>query len=93
MKTKHHCYIVKEYANGGSLAQLLLYRGQDTTRGSFGRASPKGNNQQLPRLRNTNKRLSELETQRVIADLLSALRGIYEAGLAIWDLSPETLLL
>ena len=27
VKTKHHCYIVKEYANGGSLAQLLLYRG------------------------------------------------------------------
>ena len=26
VKTKHHCYIVKEYANGGSLAQLLLYR-------------------------------------------------------------------
>ena len=26
VKTKHHCYIVKEYANGGTLAQLLLYR-------------------------------------------------------------------
>ena len=26
VKTKHHCYIVKEYANGGSIAKLLLYR-------------------------------------------------------------------
>lgn len=28
VKTKHHCYIVKEYANGGNIAQLLLYRSQ-----------------------------------------------------------------
>jgi len=28
VKTKHHCYVVKEYANGGTVAQLLLYRGQ-----------------------------------------------------------------
>lgn len=28
VKTKHHCYIVKEYVNGGSVAQLLLYRSQ-----------------------------------------------------------------
>lgn len=23
VKTKHHCYIVKEYVNGGTIAQLL----------------------------------------------------------------------
>ena len=28
VKTKHHCYVVKEFANGGTLAQLLLYRSQ-----------------------------------------------------------------
>lgn len=28
VKTKHHCYVVKEFANGGNLAQLLLYRSQ-----------------------------------------------------------------
>ena len=44
-------------------------------------------------MHNSNKRLSERETQRVISDLLSALMGIYEAGLAVWDLSPETPLL
>ena len=26
VKTKHHCYLVKEYVNGGTLSQLLLYR-------------------------------------------------------------------
>ena len=26
VKTKKHCYVIKEYANGGSLAQLLLMR-------------------------------------------------------------------
>ena len=28
VKTKHHCYLVKEYVNGGTLSQLLLYRSQ-----------------------------------------------------------------
>jgi serine/threonine protein kinase len=23
VKTKHHCYVVKEYINGGTIAQLL----------------------------------------------------------------------
>lgn len=81
VKTKHHCYLVKEYANGGTLAQLLLYRSQ------VGNAAVPNKHQ----LR--NKRLSEREMHKVVSDLLQALRDLYSAGLAVWDLSPETLLL
>ena len=78
VKTKHHCYVVKEYANGGTVAQLLLYRSQiNRTNGSVA----------------YNKRLSEGEAQRVLSCVLQGLRDVYEAGLAVWDLSPETLLL
>ena len=28
VKTKNHCYVVKEYANFGTVAELLLYRSQ-----------------------------------------------------------------
>ena len=83
VKTKHNCYIVKEYANGGSVAQLLLYRSQV---GGREKHSP-------DRQQRFNKRLSEKEMQKVISDLLQALRDLYSMGLGIWDLSPETLLL
>lgn len=81
VKTKHHCYVVKEYANGGSIAQLLQYRSQ------------KNDGSKSPTSGQRNKRFSEMETRRVMIDLLSALDAIYAAGLAFWDLSPETLLL
>ena len=71
VKTKHNCYLVKEYANGGSVAQLLSYRSQ-----VGGEA-----------------RLSEKEAQQVTVNVLSAITDCYNQGLAIWDLSPETLLL
>ena len=84
VKTKHHCYVVKEYANGGSVAQLLLYRSQV---GNVG-AKVTGENRQQ-----RNKRLSEREMQKVVSDVLRAMRELYQAGLGIWDLSTETLLL
>jgi serine/threonine protein kinase len=81
VKTKHHCYIVKEYANGGSVAQLLLYRSQvsNPTKDSLAF--------------NHKKRLSENEAKKVMADVIGAIADVYERGFAIWDLSTETLLL
>ena len=63
IKTKHHCYIVKEYANGGNLAQLLLYRSQ--------KSIVERSSQQL------NKRLSELEMKTVITGVLRAVSEVY----------------
>jgi hypothetical protein len=34
-----------------------------------------------------------METQKVMGDLMQALLAVYDAGLAVWDLSPQTLLL
>ena len=81
VKTKHNCYVVKEYANGGTLAQLLLYRSQmKRSPAQSSKTEPKGN-------------LSENETKRVIRDVLCVISDVFSRGLAIWDLSPETLLL
>ena len=81
VKTKHHCYVVKEYANGGTVAQLLLYRSQFIN-----------GNKDSP-AHNHYKRLSENEAKKVMADVIGAITDVYEKGFAIWDLSPETLLL
>ena len=75
VKTKHHCYLVKEYVNGGTLSQLLLYRSQVNVS------------------EQRKKRLSEQEMQIVMTSVINALKDVYELGFAIWDLSPETLLL
>lgn len=34
-----------------------------------------------------------MEAQKVVGDLMQALLVLYDSGLAVWDLSPETLLL
>ena len=81
VKTKHHCYAIKEYANGGTVAQLLNYRGKVAVDGS-------GQQSQM-----FGKRLSELETKQVMRAVIGAITDVYEAGLAIWDLDTETLLL
>ena len=76
IKTKNHCYLIKEYANW-SIAEILLYRSQ------LGME-----------LDNFHQgKLSERETQMVIRDLLIAIKDLYKNGLAIWDLSPENLML
>ena len=77
VKTKKHCYMIKEYANGGSLAQLLLMRSHiGIERG----ISHQG-------------RLSEYEMKRVMQNILQAVSDLYDKGLGVWDLSPESLML
>lgn len=76
VKTKNHCYIVTEFANGGSLASLLLMRGQLS-----------GDK------RVRKKRLSEWEARCVMRDVLKAVADVYDKDLAVWDLSPENILL
>ena len=80
VKTKHHCYAVKEYANGGNLAQLMAYRGKVA-------AMKDSKNIWF------SKRLSELETREVMIAVMGAIKDVYQAGLAIWDLNPENILL
>ena len=77
VKTKKHCYVVKEYANGGSLAQLLLMRSHIGIERGIQRQG----------------RLSEYEMKRVMQNILSAVNDLYDKGLAVWDLSPDSLLL
>ena len=69
--------MIKEHANGGSLAQLLLIRSH------IG----------IERGIQHQGKLSEYEMKRVMQNILSAINDLYERGLAVWDLSPASLML
>jgi serine/threonine protein kinase len=77
VKTKNHCYLVKELANVGSLAELLLYRSQ------LG----------MERNLLFQGKLTETEMQMVVRGLLRAISDLYVSGLCLWDLRPETIML